>query len=141
MKGAILFCGYRLIQRTWLLAFSHSAQLPFGFYAPLLRFCSLQRLRYQEPVYPRLSMSGTVRSCAFSSLQRFALPVTFRVYFTPKHSWDFPTELSPLKDWFLLPRQSLVVRRPLPLYRWLLRAPDARWLSIPGDKISGADRF
>jgi hypothetical protein len=90
MKGAILFCGYRLIQRTWLLAFSHSAQLPFGFYAPLLRFCSLQCLRYQEPVVPRFSLPGIVRSCAFSSLQRFALPGTFRVYFTPKHSWDFP---------------------------------------------------
>jgi hypothetical protein len=141
MKGAILFCGYRLIQRTWLLAFSHSAHSTFRFCAPLLRFCSLQRLRYQEPVFPRFSMPGTVRSCAFSSLQRFALPVTFRVYFTPKHSWDFPTELSPLKDWYLLLRRFLVIRRPLPLYRWLLRTPDARWLSIPGDKISVAGRF
>jgi hypothetical protein len=55
-----------------------------------LRFCSLQCLRYQEPVCPRFSLPGIVRSCAFSSLQRFALPGTSRVYFTPKHSWDFP---------------------------------------------------
>jgi hypothetical protein len=100
--------------------------------APLLRFFSLQRFRYQEPVYPRFSLPGTVHSCAFSSLQWFALPVTFRIYFTPKHSWDFPSELSPLRDWCLLPRRFLVSRRPVPLYRWLFHAPDARLLFYPG---------
>lgn len=106
--------------------FSPCKTLSFDFvYAPLLRFFSLQRFRYQEPVYPRFSLSGTVRSCAFSSLQRFALPVTSRVYFISKHSWDFPSELSPLRDWFLLPKRLLVFRRPLPLYRWLSHAPDA----------------
>jgi len=78
--------------------------------APLLRFLSLQCLRYQEPVYPRFSLPGTVHSCAFSSLQWFTLPGTFRVYFTPIHSWDFPTELSPLRDWCLL---LLVILSPL----------------------------
>jgi len=106
IKGAILFYSYRLLQRTWLLGLlSPCTVLSFDLnYAPLLRFYSLQRLWYQEPVYPRFSLPGTVRSCAFSSLQRFAHPVTCRVYFTPKHSWDFPSELSPLRDWFLLPR-------------------------------------
>jgi len=133
-KGAILFCDYRLLQRTWLLGlFSPCTSLPFGFtYAPLLRFSSLQWLGYQEPVFPRFSLPGTVRSCAFSSLQRFALPGTSRVYFTPKHSWDFPTELSPLRDWFLLSKRFLALRRPVPFYRWLLHAPDARWLFYPG---------
>jgi len=87
------------------LAFSHPALLTFlSVCAPLLRFGSLQWLGYQEPVFPRFSLPGTVHSCAFSSLQWFALPVTSRVYFTPIHSWDFPSELSPLRDRFLLSR-------------------------------------
>jgi len=116
------------------LAFSHPAQVYLSVLlsAPLLRFLSLQWLGYQEPVFPRFSLPGTVRSCAFSSLQRFALPGTSRVYFTPKHSWDFPTELSPLRDWFLLSKRFLALRRPVPFYRWLLHAPDARWLFYPG---------
>jgi hypothetical protein len=88
------------------LAFSHPALLYLfiGVCAPLLRFGSLQWLGYQEPVFPRFSLPGTVHSCAFSSLQWFSLPGTSRVYFTPIHSWDFPSELSPLRDWFLLSR-------------------------------------
>jgi hypothetical protein len=105
MKGAILFCDYLLLQRTWLLGlFLTPQKVPFGSLAPLLRFGSLQWLGYQEPVFPRFSLPGTVHSCAFSSLQWFALPYTSRVYFTPIHSWDFPSELSPLRDRFLLPK-------------------------------------
>jgi len=113
MKGAILFCGYRLLQRAWLLGlFSPCTNLSLWlFCAPLLRFGSLQCLRYQELVSPRFSIPGTIRSCAFSSIQRFTLPGTFRVYFTPKHSWDFPSELSPLRDWFLLPKRFLAISK------------------------------
>jgi hypothetical protein len=89
-------------------------------------------LGYQEPVFPRFSLPGTVHSCAFSSLQWFALPHTSRVYFTPIHSWDFPSELSPLRDWFLLSKRFLALRRSVPFYRWLLHAPDARLPSYPG---------
>jgi hypothetical protein len=107
MKGAILFCDYLLLQRTWLLGlFSLRAATISLVCTPLLRFSSLQCLGYQEPVFPRFSLPGTVHSCAFSSLQWFALPHTSRVYFTPKHSWDFPSELSPLRDWFLLSKLS-----------------------------------
>lgn len=84
------------------------------FCAPLLRFCSLQRLRSQGRVSPRLSVPGTLRSCAFSSLQRFSLPVASRVYFTSKHSWASPSELSPARDWLLLPARFCRVSEPLP---------------------------
>lgn len=133
-KGAILFCDYRLLQRTWLLGlFSPCTIFVFRrICAPLLRFGSLQCLGYQEPVFPRFSLPGTVHSCAFSSLQWFALPYTSRVYFTPIHSWDFPSELSPLRDWFLLSKRFLALRRSVPFYCWLLRAPDARLPSYPG---------
>jgi len=142
MKGAILFCDYRLLQRTWLLGLVLTPHnIPFQVCAPLLRFGSLQWLGYQEPVFPRFSLPGTVHSCAFSSLQWFALPYTSRVYFTPIHSWDFPSELSPLRDWFLLSKRFLALRRPMPFYRWLLRAPDARLPYYPRDNASVTIRF
>jgi hypothetical protein len=133
MKGAILFCDYLLLQRTWLLGlFLTPQKVPFGSLAPLLRFGSLQWLGYQEPVFPRFSLPGTVHSCAFSSLQWFALPYTSRVYFTPIHSWDFPSELSPLRDRFLLPKLFTALRRPMPFYRWLLCVPDTQLPCYPG---------
>jgi len=55
------------------------------------------------PGFLCLALSTLALSHRFSGLLFLD---TSRVYFTPKHSWDFPTELSPLRDWFLLSKLS-----------------------------------
>jgi hypothetical protein len=52
------------------------------------------------PGFHYLALSTLALSHRFSGLLFLD---TSRVYFTPKHSWDFPSELSPLRDRFLLP--------------------------------------
>lgn len=141
MKGAILFCDYLLLQRAWLLGlFLTPRCLPLSVCAPLLRFGSLQWLGYQEPVFPRFSLPGTVHSCAFSSLQWFSLPGTSRVYFTPKHSWDFPSELSPLRDRYLLSKLS-PFEDPCPFTVGCLARRMRDCHVTPGDNYSVAVRF
>jgi hypothetical protein len=55
------------------------------------------------PGFHYLALSTLALSHRFSGLLFLD---TSRVYFTPKHSWDFPSELSPLRDWFLLSKLS-----------------------------------
>jgi len=81
MKGSILFCGYHLLQRTWLLGlfFSPCSKGLSASYAPLLRFWSLQWLGYQEPVFPRftyLALSTLALSHRFSGFL-FLVPLGF----------------------------------------------------------------
>jgi len=89
--------------------------------------CGIRSLYFPDFHYLALSALALFRR--FNGLL-FLVPFGF---ISPRNTLGiFPTELSPLRDWFLLSKRFLAVWRPIPLYRWLLHAPDAWLLYYPG---------
>lgn len=119
------FCSFTLFQRSYLLGlFTRPAHYCLStFCAPLLRFCSLQRLRSQGRVSPRLYLPGTLRSCAFSSLQRFSPPCGLSSLFHLETLMGFSFRAFSCKRLVASScRNFVTTRSPIPFYRWLPHA-------------------